>query len=130
MKTYKTSWHMAIHRKCAKDFAFPSKWRIIDKTNTHYCIHICRGVWWGASGWCPPKKSNWKKKLKKKKEKINKMKIIDQITTMSFTNGSKVIRFRGGYPLTPKCFEVHTSPKFIPDAEVIDIYQWPLMWCF
>ncbi len=49
-----------------------------------------------------------------RRENIIKIKKLTKITIMKFTNGSKVMSFRGGnYPLTPILLEVRTSQKLV-----------------
>ncbi len=80
-----------------------------------------QGVRGGAEHPPPNKKQNKtnkqtnKKQSGKNREKIRKKsRTLTKITTMLFTNGSKVRSFRGSNPLTPNFVEVHTSPKNHP----------------
>ncbi len=65
-------------------------------------------IFLGGCG-APSRKAN-RKILRKNKGKNEE---IDQITMMLCTNGSKVMSFRVGNPLTPQFFEVCTSLKLI-----------------
>ena len=61
----------------------------------------------------PKKKANLRKIEKKKKEKLTKSRKLTKIDIILFTNGSKVMSFRGVNPLTPNVVKVRTSPKLI-----------------
>ena len=55
-------------------------------------------------------KANLKKVKRKRRKKLTKSRILTKSTTMSFTNGSKVMSFRGVTPLTPLFFKEVQSP--------------------
>ncbi len=63
------------------------------------------------------KKSNLRKIEKKEGEKLTKSRKLTKITIMPFTNGSKVMSFRGGNPVIvthPQFFRSPRLPKINP----------------